>query len=273
MRMRKVINPVRHISFLILLLGYQAVYAQKEIYRHRVFWTKTEINQVYPNKFGWGADLVLRRKNELGQGTMFDQPLRESFRPWVHYQFSPGARFSFSPIGYMHTNEYKALEADFNRDNYHEWRTTFQFFHHQKQLNGKIMHTWRYRYELRWQEQQNAEDYRFFTRLRFRYRLRYVFKGDNFYENNMMYAAISNELGINIGNNVPYNFNQSRWYLGAGIRFANAARIELRYVDRYRARGSLGNIYDRGQGLMIGLYIDQLSEIGKKKVQEVRFYD
>jgi len=264
---------MRYISFLIMLVAMQPAFAQKEVYRHRVFWSKSEINQVYPNKFGWGADLVIRRKNEMGQGNMFAEPLRESFRPWLHYQFSPYARFSFSPLGYMHTNEYKADLADFQRPDYHELRTTFQFFHHQKQLEGKLMHTWRYRYELRWQEQQNDDDYRFLTRFRIRYRVRYVFKGANFYENNMMYAAVSNELGINIGKSVPYNFNQSRWYLGAGVRFANAARIEVRYVDRYRARGSAGNLYDRGQGLMLGIYIDQLSELGKKKGQEVRFYD
>lgn len=136
--------------------------------------------------------------------------------------------------------------------------------HHQKQLGGKLIHSWRYRYELRWQEQFSSDDYRFFTRWRMRYRLRYIYKGDNFQQKNMMYITASNELAINIGNNIPYNFNQSRWHFGMGIRLNNAMRLEASYVDVYRARGADGNIYDRGQGLILGIFIDQLTNAVKR---------
>ena len=249
--------------------------SQKVIYPHSVFWSKTEANQIFENKWGVGVDFVYRRKNAFKQGSMFSERLRESIRPWIHYQFSPYARFSLSPLGYMYTHEYLANPEDAARLPYHEVRTTFQFFHHLKQLDGRIMHTWRYRYELRWQEQQNSEDYRFLNRFRFRYRIRYLFNTNDFYEDGLWYAAISNEIGLNFGKSVVLNtFNQNRLYIGVGHRFLNAVRAELRYVNRIRTRGSTGFEMDYGTGIMIGLYIDQISKISTSKdIPAVRFYD
>jgi hypothetical protein len=264
---------------LLIIYYIPFVFAQsgKTVYPHSVFWHKFEINQLDKNnRFGVGLDFVYRRKNTFNQGSMFREPLRESVRPWFHYQFSPYARFSLSPIGYMNTHEYVGKIADLQRQPYHEWRTTFQFFHHIKQLGGRIMHTWRYRYELRWQYNPNEDNYRYFTRFRFRYRIRIGINKADFYENHILYAAISNEIGLNIGKNVTYNtFNQNRLYIGLGYRFLNAARIELRYVNRLRTRGATGIEFDHGQGLMIGAYIDQISLLGtrKGKVQSVRFSD
>ncbi len=247
---------------------------QKVIYPHSVFWSKTEVNQVFENKLGVGADFVYRRKNEMGEGSMFSAPLRTSIRPWVHYQFSPNARFSLSPLGYMKTHEYIGKPEDYDRLPYHELRTTFQFFHHAKQLQGRLMHTWRYRYELRWQESPGSDDYRFLNRFRIRYRARYTFNTNDFYEDGAWYAAVSNEIGLNFGKNVYLNtFNQNRLYVGIGHRFLNAVRAEVRYVDRIRTRGATGFEFDHGRGLMIGLYIDQISKIGRKDVPRVKFGD
>jgi hypothetical protein len=239
-------------------------YGQKTTYKHLVFWNKTELTEIFDNRWGLGADFVFRSKSGLHDNNMFSERLRESFRPWVNYQFSDYARFSFSPIGYMRTHEYLGKESDLLREPYTELRTTFQFFHHTKQLNGKIMHTWRYRYELRW---QNAftDDLRFFTRFRIRYRIRYMLNSNDFYQNKTIYAAISNEIGLNIGKNVLYNtFNQNRLYVGLGIRVKNTLRVELRYVNRYRTRGTTGLEFDRGQGIMLGVYFDGIRNFGKE---------
>jgi hypothetical protein len=271
---------MRQILFLHILIYFSTlcnIKAQnaKVIYPHTVFWSKTEINEIFKNKLGLGLDFVYRRKSDLDNKNMFSLPLRESIRPWVHYQFSPYARFSLSPIGYMHTNEYIGKPQDYNRLPYHELRTTFQFYHHLKQWGGRIMHTWRYRYELRWQENPITENYRFFSRFRLRYRIRLLLNTNDFYENKVVYLAVSNEIGLNIGKSIVYNhFNQNRLYVGAGIRLFEALRIELRYVDRYRTRGATGFEYDHGKGLMIGLYVDQISALGKKGTdQSVRFVD
>jgi hypothetical protein len=263
------------LSFLLvcMIIGLSEVLAQagKTKYHHAEFWTKTEINQIFDNNWGVGIDYVHRTRNAMGEGSMFDYTLRQSVRPWIHYQFSPLARFSISPLGYMYTSDYVGKPSDFNRDPYHEWRTTFQYFNHIKQVGGKVMHTFRYRYELRWQYQPLEEDYRYFNRFRFRYRIRYCLNTDNFYENNTIYTAISNEIGINIGKNVTYPFNQNRLYVGAGYRFMNALRFEVRYLDRIRTRGSAGFEFDYGKGMMVSFYVDQLSGITNKSVPSVRF--
>jgi len=248
---------------------------RKVVYPHEVFWSKVEINDIFDNgKWGWGVDGVYRRKNEEGRGGMFDAPLRESVRPWVHYQFSPNARFSVSPLGYMHTTEYVANPEDREREPYHELRTTLQFFHHHKQLDGRLMHTWRYRYELRWQEQAGRDDYRYTNRFRFRYRARYMLNSDNFYEDGTVYLMASNEIGLNLGRPVVLNtFNQNRLYAGVGVRFLNSVRAEARYVDRIRTRGSTGFEFDHGRGLMLAVYIDQLRNVGKKDIPSVRFVE
>lgn len=252
------------------------LYAQpaKTIYDHNTFWSKTEVNEIFDNsKLGVGFDFVYRTKNELGEGSRFTSLLRESYRPWLHYQFSPNARFSLSPIGYMGTQEYIGKPEDYLRPPYHEIRTTFQFFHHLKQAKGRVMHTWRYRYELRWQEQPLLDDYRFFTRFRFRYRIRVGLNSTDFYANKTLYAAVSNEIGLNMGKNVVLNtFNQNRLYIGLGYRFLTAARVELRYVDRFRTRGT-GFEFDSDHGVMVGIYIDQVSLLGTKDILKVRFFD
>jgi len=269
--MIKKITRLLLLSIFFLANSYKAE-AQKVIYPHTVFWNKTEINQIFDNNWGVGVDFVYRSKNELNQGGPFKAPLRESIRPWIHYQFSPYSRLSISPIGYMNTNEYIGKIDDFDTPDYHEWRTTIQYFHHQKVANDKIMHTWRYRYELRYQYQPTVADYRYFTRFRFRYRIRYIINGNDFYKDKTWYAAVSNEIGLNLGKNVTLNtFNQNRLYVGAGYRFLNAARVELRYVNRLRTRGATGFEFDNGEGVMVGIYIDQVSILGSRRILPVRF--
>jgi len=249
---------------------------EKVIYPHSVFWHKTEINEIFPSGWGVGLDFVYRSKNEMGQGSIFDARLRESIRPWLNYQVTPTSRFSLSPVGYMMTHEYVGKPEDIERLPYHELRTTMQFFHHDKYFDGKLMQTWRYRYELRWQERAGMDEYRFFQRFRIRYRLRYVLNGEDFYRNNTAYLMASNEIGLNFGSNVYLNtFNQNRLYVGLGYRFFQALRAELRYVDRIRTRGTTGFEFDHGRGLMFTLYVDQLSgvDVDAPDLPSVRFSD
>ncbi len=263
------------ILFLLVFLPFKNFgQSEKVIYPHTVFWHKTEANTMINDKFGYGIDWVLRTKNEMNEGSMFNSLLRNSFRPWITYQTSPLSRLSVSPIGHMYTQDYVGKPEDYNRLPYQEWRSTIQFLHHSKTPNGKWMHTWRYRYELRWQENPSLDNYRFFTRFRLRYRIRYVINSNDFYENNTIYAAVSNEIGLNMGKNVVLNtFNQNRLYVGLGYRFLNAARVELRYLNRLRTRGATGYEFDHDKGIMLGIYIDDWKALGKEKQQNVRFSD
>ncbi len=261
----------------LTLLPTTSVEAQdrKQVFPHAVFWSKVEINDIFDGgTWGWGVDGVYRRKNELNSGSMLDAPLRESVRPWIHRQFGRNARFSVSPLGYMNTNEYVGVPEDRDRDPYHELRTTFQFYHHHKQFDGRLMHTWRYRYELRWQEQPGADDYRYSNRFRFRYRARVMLNNPDFYRNHTAYLMLSNEVNLNMGREVVLNtFNQNRLYAGVGMRFLTAARAEVRYVDRFRTRGATGFQFDHGRGLMLTVYVDELRRLGSKDIPQVRFVE
>jgi hypothetical protein len=252
--------------------------AQKIVYRHQVFWGKLEAHDFLNNgKWGYGLDLVTRTRDDLAPSTRFSTLNRFGIRPWVNYQFNENVRFSLSPLGYMRTDEYEGKPEDVGRPTYHELRTTFQLFHHHYSFNKRMMHTFRHRYELRWQERPLTEgEYRFFTRYRFRYRMRLMLNDRNFYDNGVLYALASNEIGINIGRNVVMNtFNQNRLYLGLGYRFGNAIRAEVRYVDRFRTRGATGFEFDNGRGPMLALFIDKMSKISFRKdyILPVRYFD
>lgn len=254
----------------VWILSSTSAWSQKVVYPHNVFWSKIEVVELDKDqRFGIGADLVYRRKSGLDGGSMFAEPLRTSIRPWLIYQFDENSRLSISPIGYMRTHEYLGKSEDLLRLPYTEWRTTVQYFHHLKPANHRFMHTWRYRYEARWQEQPATDSWRYFNRFRIRYRLRYTLLGDDFYQNNNIYLTASNEIGLNFGKNVVWNtFNQNRFYLGVGHRFLNKARVELRYVDRFRTRGATGFEFDHGRGLMFTLFVDQLDGLGRVRYSD-----
>lgn len=246
----------------------------KTVYHHQTLWTKAEVNDFNEaGEWGWGVDGIIRRKNELGSGFITDAPMRESIRPWLHRQLTPTARLSISPIGLMHTTEYVGKPEDRDRPSYKEWRTTMQFFHHHKQIGGKLMHTWRYRYELRWQERPDDDEYRYSNRLRVMYRVRYALNSPDIYQDGTWYAMAQSEVGLNAGRAVETNFfNQHRMYVGVGRRFLNSARFEVRYVDRFRARGGSPYEYDHDHGLMLSFAIDQLRLLGSKDIP-VRIID
>lgn len=268
--------PTMRLAFAALALWPALAAAQdrKTIYYHNTLWTKAEVNDFTDDgRWGWGVDGIVRRKNEFGSGFLAAEPMRESIRPWFHRQITPTARLSISPIGLMHTTDYVGKPEDLDRAPYKEFRTTFQFFHHHKQFGGKLMHTWRYRYELRWQERPAQADYRYLNRMRVMYRVRYALNTDDIYQDGTYYVMAQNELGINMGRQVTNNvFNQNRMYLGVGRRFLNSARIEVRYVDRFRSRGGQPYEFDHDQGLMVMFGIDQLKLLGSKDIP-VRIID
>jgi hypothetical protein len=261
--------------FYILLISYSAHnQTSKEVFPHFVSWNKIEITQIFEDKpWGIGIDGIARFTNEMGKGHPFQRLYRSSLRPWFHYQLGADARLSVSPISFHTTEAYIGLDEDFDTPSQIEFRNSIQFFHHLKQSNGRIMHTWRYRFALRHRLTEGSDDWVTFARFRTRYRIRYMLNAPDLYTPGVIYATASAELGINFGAPVVYNtFNQNRIYLGVGFRVFNAARIELRYVDRIRARGT-GYQFDYARGVMIALNIDQLTYLGKRYTQPIKYAD
>lgn len=265
-----------NIILVVFLLAF-SVFGQdsKTIYQHGYAWHKATASQFFGDEspFGAGIDIIHRRGTKFDGSNPYEHYMRTSIRPWFHKQFGPNARLSISPLGYFDSQPYLATEDDTLRPNSYELRSSLEFFHHHKQMKGRLMHTWRYRLEYRNQKRDNADDFRTFARLRLRYRLRYMLNAPDFYTQGVIYAAGSSELAVNMGSEIVYNtFNQNRIYLGIGFRFLNAARIEFRYLDRFRSRGS-GFEFDRGKGFMVSLTIDQINLLGRRYTQPIKYAD
>lgn len=261
------------LSILALFTTNQYILSQeKTVFNHKAFWSKTEVTQIFDNNWGVGVDYIFRSNNELNQGSIFSNWHRHSVRPWIHYQFDKNLRVSISPLAYFGTQEYFAKPEDFDREPYHELRTTLQVLHHHKMWGERITHTFRHWFEFRYRN-PFEDDYFSFTRYRMRYRLRFLINKDYYSERNTLYTYLSNEIMVNYGNNIVYNmFSQNRIQLALGYRFHPSSRIELRYMNRFRSRPS-GFEYDNTQAVMLGIFIDQLSSLIGKEVRPVKFFD
>jgi hypothetical protein len=266
---------MRNIPIIIFLLVLtDTSYGQEKItFPHRAFWSKTEVTQIFDNKWGLGVDYIYRSNNELNQGSIFTNWHRHSVRPWIHYQFDKNLRVSISPIAYFGTQEYFAKPEDFDRKPYHELRTTFHATHHHKMMGEKFTHSFRHWYEIRYRNPFDEDIFFTFTRYRIRYRLRYLINKEYFNEKGVLYTYASNEVMINYGSRIVYNmFSQNRVQLAMGYRVHPSTRIELRYMNRYRSRPS-GFEYDNTQAIMLCLFVDQISSLFGKEVRPVKYFD
>jgi hypothetical protein len=272
-------------AFLLTISGYPLRIAAQQgpvINNLSTFWIKAEAAEIFQlrdqpersrNLWGVGLDYIYRRSGSDFDNNPFAYPLRVSMRPWVHYQFSPLARLSLSPIGYYRSHPTVLNPGDELNPKTTEWRTTLQYFHHVKQLGGRIMHTYRYRYELRWRSPEGENDFDLVNRFRFRYRFRISLNSDDFYRDKTWYTLVANEVHLQYGQpNIRNVFQQNRLYVGVGYRFLNAVRAEARYVQQLTSNAS-GTTYNNRHGLMLCLYVDQVSTIGSKDIMKVRFSD
>lgn len=258
---------------LTILTFNQGLGQDKRVYPHKAFWSKTEITQIFENKWGLGIDYIYRSNNELNQGSIFAKWHRHSVRPWVHYQFDKNLRVSLSPIGYFGTQEYFAKPEDYDRRPYHELRTTLQVVHQHYSMDGKFNHTFRHWFEVRYRNPFDADNSFTFTRYRMRYRLRYLINKEYYNEKGVLYTYVSNEVMVNYGNKIVYNmFSQNRVQLAFGYRVHPSTRIELRYMNRFRSRPS-GFEYDNTQAIMLCLFIDQFSSLFGREVRPVKYFD
>lgn len=259
--------------FFFHFIYFSTIHAQeKTVYPHQSFWSKAEATQIFDNKWGVGVDYIFRSNNTMNEGSIFDNWHRHSIRPWVHYQVDKNIRLSVSPIAYFGTQEYFGKPEDFDREPYHELRTTFQVLHHHKMMGEKFTHTFRHWFELRYRSPFEDDAFSF-TRYRMRYRLRYLINKDSYSETNVLYTYVSNEIMISYGSNIVSNmFSQNRIQLAAGFRVHPSTRLELRYMNRFRSRPS-GFEYDHTQAIMFCVFIDQISTLFGKDIRPVKFFD
>jgi hypothetical protein len=111
---------------------------------------------------------------------------------------------------------------------------------------GRAALTHRYRFENRWFAQQETLSGRNnITGWLKRQRARYQAKGTLPLGNTRTYAALFNEIFINLGANVQYNvFDQNRFGAGLGVRLSPTLRLETYYMN-YAVLHSDGRGVDR----------------------------
>jgi hypothetical protein len=113
-------------------------------------------------------------------------------------------------------------------------------------------------YELRWRSPQQPDEM-LFSRLRTRYRLRYVLNKPAFTSPGAIYLYAYEEIMVNFGSPIVYNmFAQNRLALGGGIRIGHALRLDMRMQRVLRSRAT-GYEYDQIDNLMVGVFIDRLA--------------
>jgi hypothetical protein len=231
---------------------------RKTIYPHGVAWHKTTIAD-YPRDgdIGWEVDIVHRRRNALGEGSMFDNHLRTSVRPWVNWQVREHTRLSVSPLAVFRTDDYVATPSDVDRPRYPELRTTLQLKHWID--SGRAQNIIRIRQEFRIRKDSyDDEEWYTFHRTRLRYSLRVPLTTPSFYDPWTLYTNVFNEVGLNYGEQVVRNiFNQNRFYAGLGWRIGHNVRTEVGFVSQFRSRRT-GNEFDHGRGMLVYLYVDRL---------------
>ncbi|MCC5919558.1 MAG: DUF2490 domain-containing protein [Cyclobacteriaceae bacterium] len=231
--------------------------------RHSVIYSKMYVSDfVNTNRdWVWEVDVVARRQDSYDNNNPFSEPLRMSIRPWIGFQFSPRTRYSFSPIGFFHNQDFLGSPEDADLPTIRELRSTFRFM--TDQYLGKLMFTHRYMLESRWRDIDNQLGNGTLQNFRIRYRIRtrIPINKSTFFHNNVAYLVGFSELHLEFGRDHGTNFiSQNRNYLGLGYRFWDWARVEAGYLHQYNLRGDLIT-RDISQGVMLYFFIDYLSAL------------
>lgn len=136
-----------------------------------------------------------------------------------------------------------------------EWRPWQEFKLNDKFGNCKLSH--RFRVEQRFNETvKNSEatnDYQFNFRFRYRFDLRYPILKENKSGNNI-YALIGNEIMVNAGNNISYNyFDQDRLYVGVNYEINKKIALQLQYMHIWQ-QASNGLILNSNEVIRLNIY-------------------
>ena len=136
-----------------------------------------------------------------------------------------------------------------------EWRPWQEFKLNDKFGNCKLSH--RFRVEQRFNETvKNSEatnDYQFNFRFRYRFDLRYPILKENNSGNNI-YALIGNEIMVNAGNNISYNyFDQDRLYVGVNYEINKKIALQLQYMHIWQ-QASNGLILNSNEVIRLNIY-------------------
>lgn len=188
------------------------------VVKDNMLWLGYYNSIILNSKWSVNSDIQFRTKNELKD---YSQAL---IRSDLSYKLKD--RISIS-AGIAHFRFF--LTKDKTRG---EWRPWQELKLNDKFGNCKLTH--RFRIEQRFNENvKNAEatnEYQFNFRFRYRLDLRYPLLKENERGNNM-YVLVGNEIMINAGNNISYNyFDQDRLYVGINYEINKKIALQLQYM-------------------------------------------
>ncbi|MBA2614141.1 MAG: DUF2490 domain-containing protein [Bacteroidetes bacterium] len=136
-----------------------------------------------------------------------------------------------------------------------EWRPWQEIAVHDKLTTIKITH--RFRLEERFSEQvkSNEPTNEYIFNYRFRYKLDLRFRLIKLNENGKnLVALVGNELMINAGKNITYNyFDQNRAYVGVNLELNKKLTLQLQYMHIWQQLSS-GNTFLRTEVIRFNFY-------------------
>ncbi|HRG01340.1 MAG TPA: DUF2490 domain-containing protein [Bacteroidia bacterium] len=188
------------------------------IVKDNMLWLGYYNSIIINSKWSVNSDLQFRTKNEVKD---YSQAL---VRADVSYKLKDRLTIS---VGFAHFRYFLTKEKTRG-----EWRPWQELKLIDKVGNCRVNH--RFRIEQRFNETvKNSEatnDYQFNFRFRYRLDLRYPLLKEKESGNNL-YALVGNEIMINAGNNIIYNyFDQDRLYVGINYEINKKIALQLQYM-------------------------------------------
>jgi hypothetical protein len=289
--------------FILLLIGYSTptlaqkpATTQRDYIGNHMFWGNMIILGKIKGKFYYQLDLEYRRQADpnhpvdpnttIGSNhyNIFKHPYQDAVRPWIHYMLNKNIRLSWSPITWFGTWSAPVNGVTVFQP---EYRTSPQITFNQ--TIGRVMLNYRYRYEFRFygtkKVAENTGDvtgpsssYSFLDinkQGRFRVMLRAIVPlNKKVLEKGTYYLMTSGELFIKTGKNIKNAniYDQSRFYLGLGWKFAPEIRVEMGYLNQtaFRFNNIAKNNIDFNNSLFFNLIFDDFNSLFKKKKEAVK---
>jgi hypothetical protein len=267
---------------------------QRDYIPNRMFWGNTIINGKIKGKFFYQLDLEYRRQADpqhpadpnttVGSNhwNIIKHPYQYAARTWIHYIPNKNIRLSIDPIAWFGTwgapvNGKSTFQP--------EYRSSLQVTFNQ--FLGRVILNYRYRYEFRWYGTKvtsnrpgspfgDAESYSFLDanqQGRFRVMLRALIPlNSETIEKGTYYIMTSGEAFLKTGKNIKNAniFDQTRFYLGLGWKFAPEIRMEAGYFNQtaFRLNNKAKNNIDLNNALFVNLIFDDFNSLFRKKKEE-----
>jgi hypothetical protein len=269
---------------------------QRDYIGNHMFWGNMIILGKIKGKFFYQLDLEYRRQADPAHspdpGTtvgshhyqIFRHPYQDAARPWIHYQVNRNIRLSWSPITWFGSWSYPVNGVTTYQP---EFRTSPQVTFNQ--FLGRVILNHRYRYEFRFYGLKGVDNntsditgpsstYSFLDinkQGRFRYMLRAIVPiNKKELVKGTYYLMTSGEVFLKTGKNIKNAniYDQTRFYLGLGWKFAPEIRAELGYMNQtaFRFNNIAKNNIDFNNSVFFNLIFDDFNSLFKKKKEPAK---